>query len=51
VASLAANGYTNRQIAQRLTLSRRTIETHLAHAYRKLDIRSRAELAERFPIG
>jgi DNA-binding CsgD family transcriptional regulator len=49
VASLAANGYTNRQIAQRLTLSRRTIETHLAHAYRKLDIRSRAELAERFP--
>jgi DNA-binding CsgD family transcriptional regulator len=53
VASLAAHGYTNRQIAQRLTLSRRTIETHLAHAYRKLDIHSRAELAslaERLPV-
>jgi DNA-binding CsgD family transcriptional regulator len=45
VVTLAASGYTNRQIAQRLTLSRRTIETHLAHAYQKLNIRSRTELA------
>jgi DNA-binding NarL/FixJ family response regulator len=49
VARLAADGSTNRQIAQRLTLSRRTVETHLAHAYQKLDIRSRVELADRLP--
>jgi DNA-binding CsgD family transcriptional regulator len=45
VATLAAGGYTNRQIAQHLTLSRRTVETHLAHAYQKLGIHSRSELA------
>lgn len=44
VAELAAAGLTNREIATRLTLSRRTVETHLAHAYRKLGIRTRAEL-------
>jgi DNA-binding CsgD family transcriptional regulator len=47
VAELAAGGYTNRQIAQRLTLSRRTVETHLTHAYQKLGIHSRSELAGR----
>jgi DNA-binding NarL/FixJ family response regulator len=51
VATLAASGYTNRQIAQRLTLSRRTIETHLAHTYQKLDIHSRAELRGRLLAG
>ena len=45
IAGLAAQGFTNRQIAERLALSRRTVETHLAHAYQKLDIRSRADLA------
>jgi DNA-binding CsgD family transcriptional regulator len=50
VATLAARGYTNRQIAERLTLSRRTIETHLAHAYQKLAIHTRAELADRLPV-
>jgi DNA-binding NarL/FixJ family response regulator len=48
VAGLAAQGCTNRQIAERLALSRRTVETHLAHAYQKLEISSRAELAGRF---
>ncbi|MEV0897575.1 AAA family ATPase [Actinoplanes sp. NPDC049802] len=46
VAGLAAHGLTNRQISDRLTLSRRTVETHLAHTYRKLAIRSRTELAD-----
>jgi DNA-binding NarL/FixJ family response regulator len=47
IADLAAAGFTNRQIAERLALSRRTVETHLAHAFQKLDIRSRGDLAGR----
>jgi DNA-binding CsgD family transcriptional regulator len=45
IAQLAATGATNRHIAQSLFLTLRTVETHLTHAYRKLDIGSRAELA------
>ncbi len=45
VAELAADGLTNRQIATQLTLSVRTVESHLAHAYQKLDITSRRQLA------
>ncbi|MEU4423039.1 AAA family ATPase [Actinoplanes sp. NPDC024001] len=45
VVGLATRGLTNRQISEQLTLSRRTVETHLAHAYQKLEIHSRAELA------
>jgi DNA-binding NarL/FixJ family response regulator len=44
VAELAAGGLTNRLIAQELFLSEKTIETHLASTYRKLEIRSRAQL-------
>jgi DNA-binding CsgD family transcriptional regulator len=44
VAELAAAGLTNPEIAARLFMSRRTVEANLARAYRKLDIRSRAEL-------
>ena len=36
----------NREIAQALYLAPKTIEMHLSSAYRKLDIRSRAQLAE-----
>jgi DNA-binding CsgD family transcriptional regulator len=46
VAEMAAGGMTNREVAQALFLSLRTVETHLTHAYQKLDISSRAELAE-----
>lgn len=46
VAELAASGMTNRQIAQTLFLTVKTIESHLAAAYDKLDIRSRRELPE-----
>jgi DNA-binding NarL/FixJ family response regulator len=45
VAQLAAIGHGNRAIAERLYVTQRTVETHLTHAFQKLDIRSRAELA------
>lgn len=46
VARLAADGATNRDIAQALFVSRRTVEIHLTNAYRKLGIESRQQLAE-----
>lgn len=45
IADLAAAGRTNREIAEQLVLSTRTIEAHLRNIYGKLDIRSRVELA------
>jgi DNA-binding CsgD family transcriptional regulator len=45
VAELAAQGQSNPEIAQALFVTRKTVETHLGHVYRKLDIRGRAELA------
>jgi DNA-binding CsgD family transcriptional regulator len=48
VAALAAAGRSNRDIAQQLYITRRTVETHLTHAYQKLDITTRHELAPRF---
>jgi DNA-binding CsgD family transcriptional regulator len=44
VADLAAAGQTNRDIAQTLYVTPKTIEVHLTNSYRKLGIRSRREL-------
>jgi DNA-binding CsgD family transcriptional regulator len=44
VVQLAAQGLKNREIAERLFLSPKTVEANLARAYRKLGVRSRAEL-------
>ena len=41
---MAAEGMTNREIAQALFVTTRTIEVHLTHAYQKLDITTRDEL-------
>jgi DNA-binding NarL/FixJ family response regulator len=49
VADLIAAGATNRDAAAALFVSVRTIETHVASIYRKLDVRTRAELARRLP--
>jgi DNA-binding CsgD family transcriptional regulator len=46
VARLARAGRTNRQIGRELYLSVNTVETHLAHVYRKLGIGRRSELAD-----
>jgi DNA-binding CsgD family transcriptional regulator len=45
VAELAAEGRTNRDIAQALFVTPKTVEVHLSNVYRKLGIRSRRELA------
>ena len=45
VVQIAAAGATNREIAQRLFLTERTVAMHLRHAYRKLDIDGRRDLA------
>jgi DNA-binding CsgD family transcriptional regulator len=44
VADLAADGRTNRDIAQTLYVTPKTVEVHLSNAYRKLGIASRREL-------
>jgi DNA-binding CsgD family transcriptional regulator len=46
VARLAADGMTNREIAQRLFVTVKTVEFHLGQTYRKLEISSRAELGQ-----
>jgi DNA-binding CsgD family transcriptional regulator len=44
VAELAAAGHSNPEIAQFLFVTRKTVETHLGHVYRKLGISGRGEL-------
>jgi DNA-binding NarL/FixJ family response regulator len=44
VARLAAEGRSNRDIAQALFVTPKTVEVHLSNSYRKLDIGSRREL-------
>jgi DNA-binding CsgD family transcriptional regulator len=45
IATLAAGGMTSLEIARRLVISARTVETHLQRAYAKLGVASRADLA------
>jgi DNA-binding NarL/FixJ family response regulator len=45
IAGLVAAGRTNREVAEQLVLSAKTVEAHLRNIYAKLGIRSRVELA------
>jgi DNA-binding CsgD family transcriptional regulator len=45
VVDLVVEGLTTPQIGERLYISRRTVQTHLAHIFTKLGISSRAQLA------
>ncbi len=45
VSRLAAQGLTNREVAEALFVTEKTVEGHLANAFRKLEIKSRAQLS------
>ena len=45
-AEMATAGMTNREIAEALFVTKKTVETHLGHCYQKLGIESRAQLAD-----
>jgi len=51
VARMAANGLTNRQIANELVVTVKAVEWHLSHVYRKLGISSRASLARTLGVS
>lgn len=45
IAALAAAGHTNREIAEQLYITQRTVETHLTHVFQKLQVTTRLQLA------
>ena len=48
ILRLLADGMTDREIGEALTISTRTVETHVSNILRKLDARNRAEAARRY---
>ncbi|WP_172828632.1 response regulator transcription factor, partial [Mycobacterium colombiense] len=46
VVRLVSEGLPNKDIAARLFVSPRTVQTHLTHVYAKLDVSSRVQLAQ-----
>lgn len=51
VAELAAKGLSNREIAESLYVTRKTVELHLGHVYAKLQIKTRTQLPEALADG
>ena len=50
VATLAAHGYTNRQISSKLHVTVSTVEQHLTRVYRKLQVNCRSELPQNLQL-
>jgi len=48
IIALVADGKTNKEIAERLLMRSKTVEWNLTKVYRKLNVRSRTELAVMF---
>jgi DNA-binding NarL/FixJ family response regulator len=48
ILALVAEGFTNKEVADRLHISNATVRTHLMHIYEKLHVRCRTEAAARF---
>jgi DNA-binding CsgD family transcriptional regulator len=51
VAEMAADNMTNKDIAQALFVTPKTVEVHLSSVYRKLQISSRAQLPDALTAG
>jgi DNA-binding CsgD family transcriptional regulator len=49
VAALVTQGLTNREIGSAMFITENTVQTHIRHIFQKLGVRSRTELAARFP--
>jgi DNA-binding CsgD family transcriptional regulator len=50
IVELVADGRTNREVAEQLVLSAKTVEAHLRNIYAKLGVRSRVELTRRVSV-
>jgi DNA-binding NarL/FixJ family response regulator len=48
IATMATEGLSNREIAEALFITTKTVETHLRHAYGKLGVENRLLLADLF---
>jgi DNA-binding CsgD family transcriptional regulator len=51
IAILVAEGLTNRQVADRLVISRRTVDSHLEHIRAKLAVSARTEIGDQLRSG